>query len=346
MLLAILTRQLTVKEDVYNARFKKALRSSSMAFPRHGLHAFSVRHACILNPVIRPIYLSLRSNATLAGEKEPDSDPPTGPTKEASPLADTIRALMRTQPHGLAAIVAPSDLSTTRTPKGRPKVKPNATQQSALLVSSLNTVTLFPTPYVSFNIKTPSQTYRNLHDYGQFTVSGLDDPESAQAFAETYEENAVNKGKEAWRIAVGKMGRVRPEYGGRWWLTCKFRGKLSTRVGDHVIVVGEVLEAGGGPAPGGGADARFKSGLVYMDTEYRRVGGVVGVMVGAKRREVAIQKHGERLARKIDVRMRKVEPSVVRRIEPPKPGVRGESVIRYGLWDPLVRKLNSGKDET
>lgn len=181
---------------------------------------------------------------------------------------------MRTHPHSLSAIVAPSDflLSNSPCPKDRPVPDPN--QQSALLVSSLNTVTLQPTPYISFNIKTPgSQTYRNIRAFGSFTVSGLDDPETAHAFVEKFEGRALNKGREGWRACVGKEGKVRSGKGGRWWLMCKYREGMSTRVGDHVIVVGEVLDAGSDMEEGRKEQAKA-TGLVYLGGKYRWVGRV------------------------------------------------------------------------
>lgn len=193
---------------------------------------------------------------------------------QPSTLSDEIRTLMRTHPHSLAAVVAPSDLNDPIVTRPKDRTVPNPNQQSALLVSSLNTVTLHPTPYISFNIKTPgSQTYKNIRKFGKFAVSGLDDPVTAHAFVEKFEDRESNKGRESWRRFLGSGGKVKQGYGGRWWLLCTYEAKLSSRVGDHAIVVGKVLDAGSDR----GTQEREQveeTGMVYLDGQYRRIGPI------------------------------------------------------------------------
>ena len=191
---------------------------------------------------------------------------------------------MRTHPLALAAVVAPSDLSHPGVPLPKDRTVPNPNQQSALLVSSFNTVTLHPTPYISFNIKTPgSQTYQNIRAFGTFTVSGLDDPNTAQAFVETYEDRKLNKGREKWRTCLGELGKVKRQWGGRWWIRCKYRAKMCTRVGDHIILVGEVLDVGSDVGDEESEQARA-TGLVYLDGKYRWVGDVATPLEGKLRK--------------------------------------------------------------
>ncbi|KAI4120224.1 MAG: hypothetical protein LQ347_007130, partial [Umbilicaria vellea] len=50
----------------------------------------------------------------------------------------------------------------------------NAPSGSAgMLVSSFNTITLSPDPYISFNIKLPSRTYAAISSHGRFHLHAL-----------------------------------------------------------------------------------------------------------------------------------------------------------------------------
>ena len=135
-------------------------------------------------------------------------------------------------------------------------------EQHGLLVSSFNTVTLSPKPFASFNIKLPSKTYSAITASRFFTASGIDNPRTAGAFV--YGKNSE------WKEMVEASGRLKKGMGGLWWMRCEWVENTSVRVGDHMIMVGRVKEAGRYEDEGAG----YKR-LVYADGEYWRLGGMV-----------------------------------------------------------------------
>lgn len=69
---------------------------------------------------------------------------------------------------------------------------------------------------------------------------------------------------------VEASGRLKKGMGGLWWMRCEWVENTSVRVGDHMIMVGRVKEAGRYEDEGAG----YKR-LVYADGEYWRLGGIV-----------------------------------------------------------------------
>lgn len=67
-----------------------------------------------------------------------------------------------------------------------------------------------------------------------------------------------------WKGFVGEEGMLK-EGGGVWWMKCIWEEGMSVEVGDHVVVVGRVVEAG--RYEGG----RGRVGMVWMDGGYGRV---------------------------------------------------------------------------
>jgi len=165
---------------------------------------------------------------------------------------------MRSTPHPLTTIISyapkPSDSSDTisQTPYG-------------LLVSSFNTITLDPKPYVSFNIKRPSRTYDAIYQSGRFTASGMSDASIAHAFVKNVGSTRV------WEQMIGDRGRLKEEKGGVWWMSCALIKNKCVEVEDHVIIVAEVLDAAAYH------DGDREMGLVYAEGNYRRVGTIVDV---------------------------------------------------------------------
>ena len=139
---------------------------------------------------------------------------------------------------------------------------------TGLLVSSFNTVTLTPKPYVSFNIKLPSMTYSAIQASHVFTASGLKDARVANAFVKprrTYGEPCRGN---VWRHLAESDGRLKEGKGGTWWMRCRLLRDQCVEVGDHVIVVAKVVASGGYESGEG-------IGLVYAEGGYRKVGEVV-----------------------------------------------------------------------
>lgn len=136
---------------------------------------------------------------------------------------------MREIPHPLTVIVAQDTTTIGAPPAG-------------LLVSSFNTVTLHPTPYVSFNLKLPSSTYDAIKASRTFTASAVADVQLAQDFlmdktAEGYRETMRSN------VCDQRSGMLKPGRGAIWWMRCRWAQQRSQPVGDHVIVVGEVVAA-------------------------------------------------------------------------------------------------------
>ncbi|GAO19293.1 hypothetical protein UVI_02008460 [Ustilaginoidea virens] len=150
----------------------------------------------------------------------------------------------------------------------------------AMTMSSFTSLTLSPTPLVSFNIATPSRTLDAIAASREFNIHVLAGDASGAAVADHFARGnadgvfATMEG--ATYTAGGRGGRdAAPLIAGEGILrvlrcTLLREGAMEglVRVRDHVVVVGEVL----GMTAGAGAN---KFGLAYADRRYRRVGGVI-----------------------------------------------------------------------
>ena len=144
-------------------------------------------------------------------------------------LSSRMRRLMRPVPHPLAVI-------TSFQPGQSPTDQP---QPHGLLVSTFNTVTLAHPPRVSFNIRLPSSTWDAIQASKHFKACSIDNPHIAKHFTQTQ-----SKGPAWWKGVIGKDGILRDWIAGSWWMECRLASGPSVEVGDHMIVVGEVLKAG------------------------------------------------------------------------------------------------------
>ena len=133
---------------------------------------------------------------------------------------------MRNVPHPLAVIAS----SPTPDPSSTSDQTPEA-----MLVSSFNSVTASPIPYISFNVKMPSSTMAAIHSSKRFTASVINSSHTADVFAQV-----IKKDKIAWGEFVQADGKLRPGHGGVAWMKCEYTG--DTSVGDHRIIIGKVLE--------------------------------------------------------------------------------------------------------
>ena len=174
-------------------------------------------------------------------------------------LSDRVRKLMRPVPHALTVI-------TSFQPGKDPGDEP---EPRGLLVSSFNTITLSPRPYVSFNIKLPSSTWDAIKASGHFTASGIDNSAIASAFTIGQADSGDKATKGGWgRDWISKDGRLRDPRVAYWWMQCRCTTKQSLLVGDHLIAVGEVLQAG---EYWYGRTRQLKHPLLYMDGAYCRL---------------------------------------------------------------------------
>ncbi|KAF6240497.1 hypothetical protein HO173_001165 [Letharia columbiana] len=195
-----------------------------------------------------------------------------------------IRHLMRSTPNPLTVITsrwppqqsqddASGALGNQRdgpAPEVQGKDADQLPKTAGLLVSSFNTVTLTPKPYVSFNIRLPSSTYFAIKASCEFTASGLKDARVADAFVKRKVARGDPYGESVWHGLIESDGRLKEGMGGTWWMRCRLLGEKCVEVGDHVVVVAKVVESGGYEGGEG-------IGLVYAEGGYRKVGDVVGV---------------------------------------------------------------------
>lgn len=153
-------------------------------------------------------------------------------------------------------------------PELKAKFVEQMNQAKGILVSSFTTVTLYPKPYVSFNIKLPSNTYVAMQDSKVFTASGLKDTRVAEAFAKRKPKFGDLWCENVQHELVDDDGRLKKGLGGTWWMRCRILPDKCVQVADHVIVVAKVVESGGYEGGEG-------IGLVYAEGDYRKVGEVV-----------------------------------------------------------------------
>ncbi len=166
---------------------------------------------------------------------------------------------MHPVPHALTVI-------TSFQPGKNPGDNP---EPRGLLVSSFNTVTLSPRPYVSFNIKLPSSTWDAIKASRHFTASGIDSAATASAFTIGQASNESKDTTGGWaRKWVSKDGRLRNDWEAYWWMQCRWTTKQSLPVGDHLIAVGEVLQAGSYRK---GRERILKNPLLYANGGYCRL---------------------------------------------------------------------------
>ncbi|KAL9023050.1 MAG: hypothetical protein Q9180_008417 [Flavoplaca navasiana] len=197
----------------------------------------------------------IASNATLSkGQSNPiDNAIFLMYEADAESVTENVRSLMRQIPHPLTVIVA-QDPASGSPPTG-------------LLVSSFNTVTLHPTPYVSFNLKLPSTTYDAIKASRTFTASAVADIQLAKDFlldkkADRYVETMRSN------VCDRRDGMLKPGRGAIWWMKCRWTEQMSQPVGDHVIVVAEVLGASY-YAGLDGQDRSSEKALLYAKGKYR-----------------------------------------------------------------------------
>lgn len=72
-----------------------------------------------------------------------------------------------------------------------------------------------------------------------------------------------------WEHMISDGGRLKDGKGGVWWMACTLVKKKCVEIEDHMIIVGEVLDAA--------AYQEGETGLVYAQGKYRTVGDVVSV---------------------------------------------------------------------
>ncbi|KAI9678530.1 MAG: hypothetical protein M1822_007473 [Bathelium mastoideum] len=188
-------------------------------------------------------------------------------------LPTRMRQIMRLMPHSVVLITATASGVPNHRPDDRQNIDPKTC--CAMTVSSMNTVSLTPDPYISFNIKKPSRTLDAIAAKNNFHVNLLaSTPQGARladAFAYGNAEAGFNKIRDlgAQIGLVPNLSTYVPavlSQGVIGYLACRSVRQRWMAVGDHVIVVAKVKNLILGP------QASSEHGLAYADGRYRQLG--------------------------------------------------------------------------
>ncbi len=149
-------------------------------------------------------------------------------------------------------------------------MKPHPTEPSeayrGATISSFVTVTLAPVPIVCFNITHRSSTYHAIKSSGIFRAHLMNECDEAKMIASRFAggnagepfhgsrgelEDWVSTGKSEGKLVDRRNPPiiVGQNEGGKetvaFWFRCKYLSDKTVELGDHVVLFGEVLEAGG-----------------------------------------------------------------------------------------------------
>ncbi|GFF78034.1 uncharacterized protein C1071.11 [Aspergillus udagawae] len=234
-----------------------------------------------------------RQYGTSAPASQAGSEPkkPTS-ARSALPLTDQVRLLMRRVPYPVAIITATD-------PQG-----PIEKAFRGMTVSSFNTVTLHPSPVVSFNVRRPSETLTALQSSGRFLVHLLAPTPATAALARDFSRGnhnlALLSGKGDFefaqhvsadgsvtrplpilrRRAISQLGQTKTEESIEdfpFVFECQLNPQ-GVEVHDHTIVVGTVVQALLRHLPESEADTSVSSGsakdlcLTYANTKFWGMG--------------------------------------------------------------------------
>lgn len=146
-----------------------------------------------------------------------------------------------------------------------------------MTMSSFTSLTLSPTPLISFNIATPSRTLDAIIASRHFNIHVMSGDELGVEVADRFTKGNTDDVFDGIEYEVNKTDGEAPllkEEGVMYALRCRLLPDEPTkglmRVRDHVIVVGEVVELISGSHAN-----KHKFGLSYADRKYRQVGKVI-----------------------------------------------------------------------
>lgn len=154
-----------------------------------------------------------------------------------------------------------------------------------MTVSSFTTLTLTPTPIITFNIRKPSRTLDAIRESRQFLVHILSATDEGAKTAHNFTQGNAKDAFAGVSYAVWNAGSVAPlpllsSPGVTKVLRCKLREEAPgglVEVGDHVLVLADV-ESIIEPPPTKHRAAMEDRGLSYLDRAYREVGETIEVM--------------------------------------------------------------------
>ncbi|KAH8120951.1 hypothetical protein ACSS6W_009706 [Trichoderma asperelloides] len=183
--------------------------------------------------------------------------PPTADPTSPADLPEQIRSVMRLLPHSVVVCTS----THGETPR-------------AMTMSSFTSLTLSPTPLISFNIATPSRTLDAIIASRHFNIHVMSGDELGVEVADRFTKGNTDDVFKGIEYDTDKTdgAPLLKEEGVMYALRCRLLPDEPTRglmrVRDHVIVVGEVVELISGSHAN-------KFGLSYADRKYRQVGRVI-----------------------------------------------------------------------
>lgn len=190
-------------------------------------------------------------------------------------ISTHVRHAMRRIPHPVVVITSAAPTQPEDAPE---------TAFRAMTVSSFNTVTLDPTPLVSFNVRVPSATHSAMTVSGFFLAHLLAANETGAAIAHTLAKGGQSQGQafqslvergDAVQIFSGLKTAGAPLLAGSGVLQvlrCRTLEGKDVEIGDHRVVVAEVVSVMSKPSSGGSAASDQAMGLSYCDRGYRALG--------------------------------------------------------------------------
>lgn len=156
---------------------------------------------------------------------------------------------------------------TATAPDGAPR---------AMTMSSFTSLTLAPTPVVTFNVATPSRTLDAIAATREFNIHILSGDAAGASVADHFTRgnlgDNVFDGLDGAAVQAGQAVPVLVGEGVLHVLKCKVLDDAPAngliRIRDHVVVAGEVVEMING------VEAK-DFGLAYADRKYRQIGAVI-----------------------------------------------------------------------
>ena len=214
-------------------------------------------------------------------------------------LSSHMRQLMRLVPHPVAVVTASSG-SASDPDVPTSSSSPESTFRG-MTISSFNTVTLSPTPIVSFNVRVPSATFTAMSANTTFLVHLLYSSPTGARIAEAFTKGNNEQGDGFRALVTASAGGVEVFAGSGTQgaplissargvmqaLRCRILPEKMIDVSDHTVVVAEVLGIMSAPEKRlqsqaeTAATGEQRMGLVYGDRRYRGVGPEISVEGGS-----------------------------------------------------------------
>ena len=215
----------------------------------------------------------LEAEADAEGPEEPEAA-----TQNAEQLSDSVRAALRTLTHPVVLLTATLHHSNSGGDA--------AERSRGVTVSSFNTVTLAPTPIVSFNLKLPSRSWDAIKSSGRVQIHLLHASAKGAAVAHAFtqpHEKPSGPFYALMEMGAGVLfGQARRNLSPRivydGAVIAAFSAKImrgkEVKVGDHMVVFAEVTKV---ITPEKEGDKDVAEGLAYGQRGYRGLGRAIEV---------------------------------------------------------------------